>query len=315
MSAVPSSAQDRAKLLLDWLPTGDYAAYYAGLEKGFFKDAGIELTIERGFGGADTVTKIATGTAEFGLADIGSLMAGRVRTQTPVKAIASIYTRPPHSIFVLGDSGISKFKDLEGRSLAGAPGSSVRVFLPLVLARNNVDITKISLVQSEPATMGPLLVSGQANAVMGFLPNLPRFNGMASQQGKTVKAIEFADTLQIYGNVLIAAEATLTSKPDLAKRFVGALVKSLEFTRDSPKDAFAAIQKAVPGLNPEGDFAAMQLATKLMFDSEVAKKLPTGSFDAAQLKRTWEVLAEAQSLAVADTNPESFVSRDFLPKP
>jgi NitT/TauT family transport system substrate-binding protein len=309
-----AQAREPAKLLLDWIPTGDYAAFYAGLAQGFFRDAGIDLTIERGFGGADTVTKIATGVAEFGVADIGSLMAGRARTQVPVKAIASIYTRPPHSIFSLAASGIKTFKDLEGKKLAGAPGSSVRVFLPLVLARNNVDISKIELVQSEPATMGPLLISGQANAVMGFLPNLPRFNGMARQQGGSVNALEFADTLQIYGNVLFASEATLASKADLARRFTGALAKSLEFTRDNPRQAFAAIQAAVPGLNPEGDFAAMEIAIKLMFDSETARRLPTGSLDAAQVKRTWELLAEAQSLPAAATDPESFVSREFLPR-
>ncbi|MDP2800289.1 MAG: ABC transporter substrate-binding protein [Phreatobacter sp.] len=312
--AARAQGRDAVKLLLDWLPTGDYAAYFAGIAQGFFREAGIDLTIERGFGGADTVTKIATGVAEFGIADIGSLMAGRVRTQVPVKAIASIYTRPPHSLFVLAASGIRSFKDLEGKKLAGAPGSSVRVFLPLVLARNNVDIAKIEMIQSEPATMGPLLVSGQVNAVMGFLPNLPRFNGMARQQGGAVNALEFADTLQIYGNVLFASEATIAGKADLVRRFAGALVRSLEFTRDNARTAFSAIQAAVPGLNPEGDFAAMEIATKLMFDSEVARRLPTGSLDAAQVKRTWELLAEAQSLPTAATDPEVFVVRGLLPR-
>jgi NitT/TauT family transport system substrate-binding protein len=308
-----ASAQDRVRLLLDWIPTGDYAAFYAGAARGFFREAGIDLSIERGFGGADTVTKIAAGVAEFGIADIGSLMAGRVRTQVPVRAIASIYTRPPHAIFVTSASNIATFRDLEGRRLAGAPGSSVRVFLPLVLARNGVDINRIELVQSEPATMGPLLVSGQAHAVMGFLPNLPRFAAMARQQNQTVRALEFADALQIYGNVLFASEQTLATRGDVARRFVGALVRSLEYTRDNPREAFAAISAAVPGLNPEGDFAALELAIKLMFDSDVARRLPTGSLDAAQLRRTWEVLAEAQGLPVAATDPETFVSRDFLP--
>lgn len=307
-------AQDKVKLLLDWLPTGDYAVYYAGVQQGFFRDANIDLTIERGFGGTDTVTKIATAVAEFGIADIGSVMAGRARTQAPVKAVASIYTKPPHSVFVLESSGIKTFKDLEGRKLAHAPGSSVRVFLPLVLARNNVDIAKIEITQSGPATMGPLLVSKQADAVLGFLPNLPRFDLVAKQSGGAVKAIEFAGTLQIYGNVLFASEATLSGKADLVRRFTAALIRSMEYTRDNPKQAFAAIQAAVPGLNPEGDYAAMELATKLMFDSEIARKLPTGSLDPAQVKRTWDLLAEAQSLPAAGTDPESFVARDFLPR-
>ena len=306
-------AQD-VKLLLDWIPTGDYAAYYAAVDRGFYKEAGLNVTIERGFGSSDTVTKIASGVAQFGIADIGALMAGSVRSQVPVRAIASIYTRPPHSIFVLGDSPIRTFKDLEGRSLAGAPGSAVRVFLPLVLARNKVDIAKVQVINSEPATMGPLLISGKANAVTGFLPNRPRFEAMAKEQGKEVRVLQFSETLQIYGNALIASDATIAKSPELVRRFVAATLRGLEFTRTNPRAATESMAKMVPGIEAQRETAAAEIANSLTFDSEVAKKLPVGSFDAAQLRRTWETVAEAQQLEAKGVNPESFVTREFLPK-
>lgn len=312
-TATPAHAQE-IKLLLDWIPTGDYAVYYATVDRGFYKEAGLNVTVERGFGSADTVTKIATGVAQFGVADIGALMAGRVRTQVPVRAIASVFTRPPHSIFVLGDSPIRSFKDLEGRSIAGAPGSAVRVFLPLVLARNNVDINKVRIINSEPATMGPLLVSGQANAVTGFLPNRPRFEAMAREQGKEVRVLQFAETLQIYGNALIAADSVLDKNPDLARRFVAATLRGIEFTRTNPRAAVESMAKLVPGIEPARETAAAEIANSLIFDSDVGRRLPAGSFDPAQLRRTWETVAEAQQLDAKSANPESFVSRDFLPK-
>lgn len=309
----PSVAQDKAKLILDWIPDGSYAAFYAGVAKGFYKDANIDLTIDRGFGSSDTVTKVAAGVAQFGIADIAALMAGRVRAQTPVTAIASIYTRPPHSIFVLADSPIKTFKDLEGRSLAGAPGSAVRVFLPLVMARNGVDMSKVNLVNSEPATMGPLLVSGKADAVTGFLTNRPRFEAMATQLGKGIRVLQFAESLQIYGNALIASQTTITSSPDLTKRFVGATIKSLDWTRDNPGEAIKLMMAMVPGLNPEGDGKAVEVHNFLTYQSEVARRMPTGSFDAEQLARTWQAVAEAQDLNAASLNAEVFVTRAFLP--
>lgn len=306
-------AQDRATLILDWVPDGSYAAFFAGVDQGFYSDVGIDLTIERGFGSSDTVTKIATGVAEFGIADIGALMAGRMRAETPVTAIASIYTRPPHSIFVLEDSGIETFKDLEGRSLAGAPGSGVRVFLPLVLEREGVDIDQINLINAEPATMGPLLVSGQADAVTGFLTNKPRFDVMAAEQGKVVSVLEFAEAIQIYGNALIAADSTIANSPDLTRRFVAATMQALEFGRDAPEETVASMMKMVPGLNPEGDGAALLVHNFLTFESDVAARLPVGAFDADQLRETWEVVAEAQEFDAAAMNPEMFVTREFLP--
>jgi NitT/TauT family transport system substrate-binding protein len=309
-----AAAQDSVKFLLDWVPTGDYAAYYAALDRGFYREAGLNVTIERGFGSSDTVTKIATGVAPFGVADLASVMTGRVRSQTPVKAVASVFTRPPHSIFVLVDSGIRSFKDLEGKSVAGAPGSAVRVFLPLVLARNNVDAAKIRLINSEPATMGPLLVSGQANAVTGFLSNRPRFEAMAREQGKEVRVLQFAETLQIYGLSLIAPEALIQKNPDLVRRFVAATLRGVAFAKDNPRAAVESMAKVVPGLEVNRETGAMEIASFLTFESDVAKRLPLGAFDAEQLRRTWEAVAEAQQLDVKATSPESFVVRDFVPR-
>lgn len=310
--AAPAAAQDRARLILDWIPDGAYASFYAGVAQGFYRQAGIELTIERGFGSSDTVTKVASNVAQFGIADIAAVMAGRVRAQTPVRAIASVYTRPPHSIFVLEGSGITSFKDLEGRSLAGAPGSAVRVFLPLVMRNAGVDMARVRLINSEPATMGPLLVTGQADAVTGFLTNRPRFETMAAERNRQVRVLQFAEALQIYGNALIATEATIAGSPDLVQRFVAATVRALEFGRDNPDQAIANMMAVVPGLNRVGDRGALDVHNFLTFDSEVARRLPTGSFDRAQLIRTWEAVAEAQSMDVRSMDPTVFVAAGAL---
>jgi len=312
--AAPALAQglQPLRLMLDWLPNGDYGAYYLGIERGFWRDVGIALSIERGFGSSDTVTKIAAGTAPFGLADIAALMAGRVRGQVPVKAVASIYTRPPHAIFTL-DGPIRTFKDLEGRSLAGAPGSSVRVMLPLVLRRHNVDINRINIINSEPAAMVPLLMTGRADAVTSFITNTPRFEQQARAINRSVRPLPFHDTLQIYGNCLIAAEATLAQQPDLVRRFAAATIRALEAARENPRAAIEAMMRVVPGLNLEIDAAQQVIVNSLTFDSEVARTNPIGSWDAAQLRRTWEAVAEAQGFQPGEADPESFVARGFTP--
>jgi NitT/TauT family transport system substrate-binding protein len=137
---------------------------------------------------------------------------------------------------------------------------------------------------------------------------------MAKEQGKEVRVLQFAETLQIYGNSLIAAEATLAKNPDLVRRFVAATLRGLEFARANPRGATESMAKLVPGIEAQREMAAAEIANFLIFDSEIARKLPVGSFDAAQLKLTWETVAEAQQLDAKATSPESFVTRDFLPK-
>ena len=67
-TTMTARAQDRALLMLDWLPTGEHAAYYSGAARGAWREQGIELSLTRGYGSGDTVSKVAAGAAPFGVA-------------------------------------------------------------------------------------------------------------------------------------------------------------------------------------------------------------------------------------------------------
>jgi len=104
-----ASAADDVHFILDWIPTGEHAAYYAGKAKGFFEDEDINIRISRGYGSGDTVAKLSGGAGDFGIADIAAVMTARQRQDAPVKTISIIYTHSPHSLFVLESSGIDVF--------------------------------------------------------------------------------------------------------------------------------------------------------------------------------------------------------------
>ena len=110
-------------LILDFVPTGEYVPHYTALEKGWYREEGLDVKIVRGQGSADTVKRIAAGQGEVGISDISALIAARANTDVAVKAIALWYRRPPHGIFVRTDSPIKTPKDLEGKKLAISPGS------------------------------------------------------------------------------------------------------------------------------------------------------------------------------------------------
>ena len=75
-------------LILDFVPTGEYVPHYTALEKGWYRDEGLDVKIVRGQGSADTVKRIAAGQGEVGIADISALIAARANTDVQVKAIA-----------------------------------------------------------------------------------------------------------------------------------------------------------------------------------------------------------------------------------
>ena len=66
-----ADAADKVRFQTDWIPSGEHAMYYGGWQKGIFAEEGIDITITRGYGSGDTVTKLAGGAFDFGVADVG----------------------------------------------------------------------------------------------------------------------------------------------------------------------------------------------------------------------------------------------------
>ena len=105
VGASGAAAQDKVRFQTDWIPSGEHAMYYGGWAKGIFAAEGIDITVTRGYGSGDTVTKLAAGAFDFGVADIAAVMTARARQNVPVKTIAVLYNESPHSMFVLKSSG------------------------------------------------------------------------------------------------------------------------------------------------------------------------------------------------------------------
>src|SRR5882762_4176793 len=69
-----ADANDRVILQLDWIPTGNHQAPFAGINQGFFAAENIDVEIRRGTGAADSLTRLATGGADYGYTDIANPM-------------------------------------------------------------------------------------------------------------------------------------------------------------------------------------------------------------------------------------------------
>ena len=128
--------------------------YYGGWQKGIFAEEGIDITITRGYGSGDTLTKLAGGAFDFGVADVASVLTARARQNVPVKTIAALYNQSPHSLFVLKSSGITNFKGLENKKISITPGNSHKFYFPKVAEKSGTDPNKIVWVNMDAARDG-----------------------------------------------------------------------------------------------------------------------------------------------------------------
>lgn len=312
-AAVPAFGEESVNLALDWVVNGTHAGYYVAREKGFYKEAGLDVTISRGFGSGDTIKRVASKSAQFGVADTGAVIAARANDDLPVRIVAMIYDRATLGLIYLAESGIRKPKDIEGRAIGRtASGASVNMF-PGFLKANDIDRSKIREVVVDGATFAPLLMSGKVDAVLEQSINIGKFRRAAAEQGKHALAMSYADYgLTAYGNAIVVNPDMLRGKPDQVRGFVAASLKGMAYAFAHPDEAIAILRKSNPEVG--ADTAMDELVTlKEMETTPALQKSGLGTIDAARLEKTRDIVTEALSLK-RKVSVDDLYAPGFLPK-
>lgn len=312
-AALPAAAQEAVSFSLDWVVNGTHAGYFVARDKGYYKEAGLDVTLSRGFGSGDTVKRVASRSAIMGLADTGAIIASRANDDIPVRIVAMIYDRATLGLIYLAESGIKTPKDIEGRAIGrSASGASVNMF-PGFLKANALDRTKIREVVVDGATFLPLLMSGKVDAVLEQSINIGKFRRTAAQQGKTAMAMRYSDFgLEAYGNALIAHPTTLREKPEMVQKFVAATLRGTAYAFDNMDEAIAIIRKSNPEVDA-GSAGDELLALKEMQTTAEIRRSGLGQFSVARLEKTRDIITDALSLkrkvAVEDLYAPGFLPR------
>ena len=295
-SASAASDLDKVHLQTDWIPSGEHAMYFAGWEKGFWKDEGIDITVTRGYGSGDTVTKIATGAADFGVADIGALLTAKARTKVPVKAIMQLYTHSPHSLFVLKSSGITNFKGLEGKKIGITPGNSHKIYFPSVAEKSGTDPSKIVWTNSDGAAMAALLIAKRIDAAPFYSMHHYYQNKAAKKAGEEIVVLPFEKVgFTIYSASMITSEKMLNSKPDLVKRFLRATQRAFKWANENQTEACKLHIKKNPVVEQDDCEGSMRATVKFVFNDH-SKATGLGKHDDKRLAFTYKHIAAAQKL-------------------
>ncbi|POF30829.1 ABC transporter substrate-binding protein [Roseibium marinum] len=309
-----AQAADTVTFQLDWLPGGDKAPVYVCIEKGFCAEEGIEVKIEPGRGSSEAITKLATGVSDIGSADIGALMAAKVTEGVPVTAVMSIFNKGPHAFFVLKDSGIEKIEDIKGKEVATSPFTSSNVFLPLVLEDVGLSEDDIKLTKADPGALGPMLMTGSADVIVAWMTNVAIFTNQASQAGKEIMPFPWdAAGLELYSASLLASDKFLDERPEVAKRFVKAFKKSLEYVKENPTASAEAMVSQVPELTV-ADVEGAIIDTMVLEFNDVSDKDGVGVLMPERLSATWDRVSAAQGLDKEALDLETVVDRSFLPE-
>lgn len=301
-------AADKVTFVTDFGFNGRHAYYFVALDKGYYKEAGLEVEIVRGQGSADAVKQVAAGTAQIGFADAAAVILGRGNDQVPVKLVSVIYAKPPHAIYVLKSSGITKPKDLEGKRIADTAFSAMPRMFNAYAKAANIDASKVTWVVAASDALPGMLNLGRVDGIGQFMVGEPLLKRAAGD--KEIARLAYADVgLDYYSNGIIVTEQTIKSNPDMVKRFVAATLRGLKEAIANPKEAGAIMNKY--HRHVDVDIAAAE--TEAVGALASLPNKPLGSIDPASVKRTVDIIAGAYPLKTP-VKPEDIYADGFVAK-
>ena len=308
MFGAQAQAQDNVSLRLNWYLGGLHVPFYFGVDKGFYKQEGINLTINEGRGSANTVQVVGAGTDTFGLADSSSII-NLISKGGEIKSVMNILSSTGFSVVSAASAGIRTPKDIEGKTLAVSPGDPIRGLLEAVAAHNKVDISKVKFVQVDPAAKVVTVLEKRADGLLGGADDqffLLKYRGVEPH------ALRFADHgANIVGMAIFTGNNTIKANPDLVRRFVRATKRAWEEAKKNPDAAVDVAMKVKPDINRQSTKDQMLVDFELIDSINVKGQIGFGhEKDWAQ---TIELLKKYRGLETQQ-NWTAFHTNEFLPK-
>lgn len=265
------AAQEKATYNMAWLPQGSSIGVIVAQERGFFREAGIDLSIVRGYGGNRTANELDQGQFEFGYVDPVSVMLNRANGGK-IRMVGAINTRWPAGICYSTKKVQPKsIDDLKGLQMGGGAASPVHNVVPAWLEQNGKPRNAIRLLRMDPAVVDAALIEGKIDlAECWRASNRAVMQKQAAAAGVTVGWIEYSDHgLDAYGSGFAASEDTIQKRPDLVRKFLKASYRGFELAMANPEQAADIMVKSFPTVDRAVALQQIREIGELIVDAQV----------------------------------------------
>ncbi len=241
-----ASAADSVSLRLNWQMKGEFAPFIVGVEKGFFRDQGLDVKVQEGSSGTQALQAVAGGQDDFAYVPSVQLIEA-VNHGMPLKAIATVGKVDSMGMVSLSDVSLKTPKDIEGRTVEITATATFSQIWSAFVRKNNIDESKVTVVRVAPGARFNLLLTKKVDVLADiFMTNeYPVLQKQVGQQ--PLNTLVVGDWgFRLIGYTLAAPQKTIDDKPDLVKRFNAAAAKAFKFTIEHPEEAAQIASAAYP---------------------------------------------------------------------
>jgi NitT/TauT family transport system substrate-binding protein len=305
---------DPIRFSADFHIYGGTAPFFYGVDKGFFRDAGLDAQVDGSAGSADTVQRVASGAYDFGCADASTLVAFMASNPAAApKLIMPLYDRFAACVISIKPKSIDSLSQLPGHTLAIATTDAGGRILPALLHKHGIDPNSFTRRTVAVALRDTMLARHEVDAVIGF-DYTTMFNLMSTGiPQQDVELVYFADNgFNFYGQGIIANPKVLQEKPDVAKRVAIAVVRSWLAANHDRAGAIASVMTREPTSDHDLELARMSWVLDRLVLTKNVRANGLGTMDQQRLTTGINILAEGFQMANPPTPGQVFVD-GFIP--
>ena len=285
------------------------------IEKGYFAEEGLNVSYERGFGNADTISKLGTGKYDIGFSDIyNALEFNDKNPNDKILAVAFYQNKAPFSIVTFKTNGIKTPSELVGKRLGAPAGDGPRKLFPLFAKEVKISPDSVTWDTMEPKLRETFLLQGKVDAVSGFytsvVPSLIK-------GGRTMDDIQifFYDEfgLDFYGNGILVKQDFVSKNPEAIKSFLKAYFRGMQ---EVIKDPTAALDLVVSTdqsklMDRDAEKLRLKLAIERMY---VTPEVEAGGFGGVDIKRLEKSITQTvEGFKLKPVTANDIFTDKFLP--
>ncbi|MCB2187868.1 MAG: PAS domain S-box protein [Deltaproteobacteria bacterium] len=247
---------------LRWLHQFQFAGYYAAVEKGFYREAGLAVTLREGGPGLDPIAEVLSGRAQFGAAS-NELLLARLKGQ-PVKVLAVIFQQSPSIFLARRTLGVTGPQDMQDRRVMMLPGMGDAELLAMFL-KEGVGLDKIHRL---PTSFNiDDLLTGKTDVFNAYLTNEPYYMEQKGMPYTIIRPSTYG--IHFYGDALFTSEAEVAEHPELVRAFRQATLQGWSYAMEHPEEIIEVILTKYPTKKTRDHLRYEALAMRELLEPEM----------------------------------------------
>jgi putative hydroxymethylpyrimidine transport system substrate-binding protein len=293
---------------LDFYVNPDHAGLYEALDRGYFRDAGLDVHPQTPSDPSAPIKEVAAGRVDLAISYEPEVLLAHDQG-LPVKAVAAIVPRPLTSLIWLADSGIQDVKGLRGKTIATAGIPYQAAYEKTILERAGLSTGDVKTVDVQQGLL-PAILSGRADAMLGGFLNVEGVDLKLRGKSPTVTPVDRLGIPTYDELVLVANSDRIDAESQTVRLFIAALQRGTEAAAADPASATRDILNAGKGLSPK--FTAAEVRKTLPLLLQKGTGHPYGYMD----PRRWTAFAHFfadQGLIKALPSTDDVLTNDYLP--